>query len=275
MLRHSNKVSRIYLDRLMNFHLSAALAGICLTQVPMPASAADQTLAKIVVPDLASMCQPDAVRAALAQFSATVTLKELPAEQAVQAKMPGGISFVAATKNLPAFCQVSGSFVTNPKTGKTANFLATLPAEWNGKYLQMGCSGHCGQFAVSNAASPVVTITNQGYPGQIIQKGYASFATDEGHVGFSGGDWAIKGPGKVDQDFIEDYYYRADKVLTQVGKKITTAFYSQAMKAPQKLARSYFSGCSGGGRDAFVVASYFPEEFDGIIGGSEIGRAHV
>ena len=76
--------------------------------------------------------------------------------------MPGGTRFVAATKTLPAYCQVSGSFVTNPKTGKTANFLATLPAAWNGKYLQMGCSGHCAQFAMSNAGSPVVTITNQG-----------------------------------------------------------------------------------------------------------------
>ena len=204
-----------------------------------------------------------------------MTLKELPSETVVFAKMPGGTHFVAATQNLPAFCQVSGSFVTNPKTGKTSNFLATFPAEWNGKYLQMGCSGHCGQFAVSNPATAAVTVTNQGYPGQIIHKGYAAFATDEGHVGFGGGSWAVKGPGQVDEDAIEDFYYRSDKVLAQIGKKITVAFYSQATKSPQKLARSYFSGCSGGGRDAFVAASYFPEEFDGIVGGSAYNLAGV
>ena len=41
------------------------------------------------------------------------------------------------------------------------------------------------------------------------------------------------------------------------------------------MPASYFSGCSGGGRDAFVAASYFPEEFDGIIGGSAYNLAGV
>jgi feruloyl esterase len=244
--------------------------GIFLAHASMTTLASDQPPARTVVPDLAAVCRTDVVQTAVSKLSPAVTIKELPSEQGLSgAKVPGGTQFVAATKNLPAFCQVAGSFVTNSKTGKTANFLATFPAAWNGKYLQMGCSGHCGQFAVGNAATPVVTITNQGYPGQIIEKGYASFATDEGHVGFSGGNWAIKGlGGQIDEEAIEDFYYRADKVLAQVGKQVTTAFYTQAMKAPQKLSRSYFSGCSGGGRDAFVAASYFPEEFDGIVGGS-------
>lgn len=78
----------------------------------------------------------------------------------------------------------------------------------------------------------------------------------------------MRGPGEVDEDAIEDFYYRADKVLAQLGKKITIAFYSRALKRPQKISRSYMSGCSGGGRDGFVAASSFPEEFDGIVAGS-------
>ena len=61
-----------------------------------------------------------------------------------------------------------------------------------------------------------------------------------------------------------------------MGKAFTTAFYTQATAPPQKLVRSYFIGCSGGGRDALVAASFFPEEFDGIISGSpyaDLGRA--
>jgi feruloyl esterase len=269
MLANSNKAAKFHFRRLTRFHSRAALAGIFLVQTSMTATAAEQTPAKTFVPDLQAACRPELIQAAVSKLSPAVTIKELPKEEIPNGSMmPGGTSFVAAAKGLPAYCQVSGSFVTNPKTGKTANFLATLPAEWNGKYLQIGCSGHCGQFAVSNAASPVITITNQGYPGQIIAKGYASFATDEGHVGFAGGTWAVKGPGQVDQDAIQDFYYRADEVLAKIGKQVTIAFYTQAMKAPQKLARSYFSGCSGGGRDAFVAASYYPEEFDGIIAGS-------
>lgn len=214
--------------------------------------------------DLSVTCTPEAMQTAVSHLSTKVTVKQI----ANGPRFTGGTKLVAATDKLPAFCQVTGSFVTNPVNGKTANFLATFPANWNGKYLQMGCSGHCGQFAVSDPAQPQATITNQGLPYDTIVRGYASFATDEGHEGFAGGTWAVKGPGQVDEDAIVDLYYRADKVLSGMGKEFTTAFYAQASGAPQKIARSYFNGCSGGGRDAFVAASYFPEAFDGIIGGS-------
>ncbi len=214
---------------------------------------------------LQAMCQPEAVQQVASSLAgATVTVKTIEENP----KFPGGTRFVAANGNVPAYCQVQGSFVTNPKTGKTANFLATLPANWNGKYLQLGCSGHCGNFAVSDPSMSFVTITTQGYPNQIMIKGYAAFATDEGHVGMEGGTWAIKGPGKVDEDAITDYLYRADKVLTHMGKEFTTAFYGKLNGAPQKIRYAYFNGCSGGGRDAMVAASYFPEAFDGIIAGS-------
>ena len=256
--------------------IGSALTGIMMVFASTSALPADASAATKAVPDLESVCKVEAIQAAIAKLAPTVTIREvanpsppgMPGAVASGSVVPGGAKFTAASAKLPAYCQVTGSFVTNPKTGKTANFLATFPATWNGKYLQLGCSGHCGQFAVSNPATASITITNQGYPGQIIEKGYATFATDEGHVGYEGGTWAIKGSGQVDEDAIEDFYYRADKVLAGLGKKITLAFYGQALKGPQKLARSYFSGCSGGGRDAFVAAAYFPEEFDGIVGGS-------
>lgn len=245
-----------------------AVIGTLLMQLSAVAYPADQAPARIRVANLEAFCRPQTLQSLISRLSTTATVKELPPENVVMAAMPGGTRFVAAAGNLPAYCQVSGSFVTNPKTGKTANFLATFPDDWNGKYLQMGCSGHCGQFAVSNAATPVVTVTNQGLPGDILRKGYASFATDEGHVGFSGGAWAIIGPNHVDEDAIEDFYHRATRVLARFGKQLTVAVYGEATKSPQTLARSYFGGCSGGGRDAFVAASYFPEEFDGIVAGS-------
>jgi feruloyl esterase len=179
-----------------------------------------------------------------------------------------GTRFTPAQGGLPAFCQVTGSYLTNPATGKTANFLATFPQNWNGKYLQLGCAGHCGTFAVSNPAMFTITITNQGLPGDIIKKGYAAFATDQGHTVMTGGTWAIKGPGQVDDEAITDFFWRASKVLTRFGKQFTSAFYAREPGAPAPIARSYFNGCSGGGRDALVAASYFPEEFDGIIAGS-------
>ena len=94
------------------------------------------------IADLQAFCTPETVQAVAATLtSTTVTVKATE-----NGAFPTPTRYVPAAGPLPAYCQVNGSFVTNPKTGKTANFLATFPANWNGKYLQSGCSGHCGQF---------------------------------------------------------------------------------------------------------------------------------
>jgi len=249
---------------------SALLSGVMVSvaaAVTGTAGAAAATPVLKHVPDLAAVCRPEVIQAAVAKLSPAITVQTL--QNPMGPALQGGATFTEATAQLPAYCQVSGTFVTNPRTGKTAGFLATFPANWNGKYLQLGCSGHCGQFAVSNPALPSIIVTNQGYPGQILEKGYAAIATDEGHAGFdSGRGWAVNKAGQADEDAIDDFYYRADQVLARLGKQFTLAFYGQALQAPQKLAYSYFSGCSGGGRDALVATSYFPEEFDGIVAGS-------
>ena len=220
----------------------------------------------VEVSDLAKLCRPAAVQAVASRLHIKVTVKQLPRVE--DANTPGGAHFVAAARGLPAYCQVTGSFVTDPKSGRTANFQATFPAAWNQKYLQLGCSGHCGQFAVSDPAAPYVTITTQGKPGEIIRQGFATFATDEGHVGFAGGTWDIKGPGRIDEAALKDFLYRADEVLARMGKELTVAFYAHATGQVRHIRYSYFCGCSGGGRDALVAASYFPQDFDGIIAGS-------
>ncbi len=214
--------------------------------------------------ELQDFCSPDTIQTLTSQLSIKTSAKQIEDGP----KFSGGVKFVAAKEKVPAFCQISGTFVSNPATGKTANFLATFPANWNHKFLQIGCSGLCGNFFVSDAAGSQIVVTSQGAPGESIIKGYASFATDEGHTTPFGGEWAAKGPGQVDQDALDDFYYRADQLLAQMGKSLTIKFYSAADKVPQKIAHSYFIGCSGGGRDALVAASIFPEEYDGIIAGS-------
>jgi feruloyl esterase len=239
--------------------LSAQVAAVALMPLligakPVPVAAPTQTY------DIAALCTSEGMQALA---PAGVTVKPIR-----NGSFAVATRLTAAKGTTPAYCQVSGSFVTNPVTGKTANFMATFPAAWNGKYLQLGCSAHCGQFYVSNPALPSITVTAQGYYPQIIDKGYATFATDEGHEGMDGASWAVKPDGSVDQDMVTDFFFRADKVLSGMGKAYTTAFYGRASGATAAISRSYFQGCSGGGRDAMVAASYFPEAFDGIIAGS-------
>ena len=80
-------------------------------------SSAPATTRKAAVSDLQASCRPDAVQAVAAKLSIGVTVKEIPDGP----KLPGGTKYVAASKDVPAYCQVTGAFVTNPKTGKTVD----------------------------------------------------------------------------------------------------------------------------------------------------------
>ena len=59
-----------------------------------------------------------------------------------------------------------------------------------------------------------------------------------------------------------DFSYRAVHDTSEQAKAIAAAFYG---KAP---ARSYFVGCSDGGREALMEAQRFPEDFNGILAGA-------
>jgi Tannase and feruloyl esterase len=160
----------------------------------------------------------------------------------------------------PEFCLVTGTVVTNPKSGKTANFAAELPAkvQWNGKFLFEGCGGNCGKTLGRNLPD-------------VLRRGYPVFATDGGHGGapvkanaslYGDDSWAVTSPGHVNEDAINDFYYRATHTVTKLGKELTRRFY-----AAQALRYAYFDGCSDGGRDGMVELAHYPEDFDGVIAG--------
>ena len=84
--------------------------------------------------------------------------------------------------------------------------------------------------------------------GQMLKRGHATASTDNGHTGSPiDGRWAIGQPEKV-RDFAE----RAVHLLSDIGKRITAKYYETAAK------RSYFFGCSEGGREALIEAQRFP-----------------
>src|SRR3989475_12628541 len=56
--------------------------------------------------------------------------------------------------------------------------------------------------------------------------------------------------------------YRAVHETAEKAKAITRAFYGDGPR------RSYFSGCSDGGREALMEAQRFPDDYDGIIVGA-------
>jgi len=165
---------------------------------------------------------------------------------------PTGARAVPSNGTLPAFCQLTGTVVTNKKIGKTTNFGVLLPENWNGKSLFAGCGGLCG------------FVFGSGVPFGALIKGYAVVATDDGHQSTQSvfeAEWALDPKGAPDQDALLDVYYRAVHTVALASKELIQNWYSNA------LQHSYFQGCSGGGREGLVEAVRYPSDFDGIIAG--------
>jgi feruloyl esterase len=180
---------------------------------------------------------------------------ELPA-------VPTGALLVPAAGSTPSYCLVTGSVVTNPSTGKTANFGVALPLTWNHKFLFSGCGGYCGVVF----QNPPNDARGGGFPPDALAKGYAIAATDDGHASNPLGvvfddTWALTAPGVANEDAVTDFFYRAVHTVTVAGKPFVQNWYAGA------LARSYFFGCSDGGCEGMVEATRYPADFDGYIVG--------
>ncbi len=188
-----------------------------------------------------------------------LTIGDIPDLNPGFPKTTNGVADVPANvlgAGSPEVCLITGAIVTNPATGKTANFGALLPdpSAWNYKFMFNGCAFNCG-----------IVYGFKALPVDPIQKGYPVWFTDEGHVGFlqNNPSWPITAPGQPNEDAIIDFAYRATHTVTVVGKQFTLNYYNAA-----KFAYSYFEGCSDGGRDAMVEASRYPEDYDGVMAGA-------
>jgi feruloyl esterase len=152
-----------------------------------------------------------------------------------------GIESVPAAGTLPAYCRFKGTIAPQ------INFELRLPVGWNGKFLMQGCGGMCGWL-------------NMGATEDSLEKRYAVVNTDMGHAGPpSVALWAL------DNRSAElDFAYRSTWATAVAARKIAETFYGTAAK------RSYFNGCSTGGRQGMLAAQRFPELFDGIISGAPV-----
>jgi len=195
----------------------------------------------IASPSRAQSLNDDSACANLAKLKLPhTTIVSAKPVAAAPATVPG-----SAPLDVPARCEVRA--VTRPSADSEIVFEVWLPLTgWNGSYRQQGNGGFAG--AVNRAAliDP-------------IRRGYATAATDDGHDATKTpqGTFAVGHPEKV-----IDFGYRAVHDTAEQAKAIVTAFYG---KPP---VRSYFTGCSDGGREALMEAQRFPEDFDGILAGA-------
>lgn len=156
---------------------------------------------------------------------------------------------VAISGDLPEHCRVDG--YVQPRVG----FRMRLPlATWNGRFMAVGCGALCG--------SPEADRTAVAWCEDALRRGYACILSDRGHRSSDGGGGnagrdALWGRGDLQAKL--DYGLRAAHVSAVAGKAIIQRLYGTA------AARSYFMGCSGGGRQGLSEAQRFPWDFDGIL----------
>jgi feruloyl esterase len=140
-------------------------------------------------------------------------------------------------------CKVTGVM------GKEINFAVWLPEKWNGRFVMGGQGGFAG-----NVESQAIGMFDA------LSKGYATAGTDTGHTGtVAGGSWAL---GEMER--IVNYAHVGVHRTSELGKAMVVARYGKPAE------RSYFAGCSNGGREALMAAQRYPADYDGIIAGAPV-----
>lgn len=194
----------------------------------------------------------DQASATTAESCASLTTLTLPNSRITAAESVGIHGFSRATpggrmagqpfRNSTAMCRVAVTVAPSPDSDiKIEVWLPTTG--WNGKFQAVGNGSWGGTI---------------NYPAmdEALKNGYATSSTDMGHAGESAA-FALGHPEKL-----SDYAFRSQHEMALKAKNIIEAFYR---KPPE---RSYFEGCSTGGRQALMAASRFPGDFDGIIAGA-------
>ena len=148
---------------------------------------------------------------------------------------------VQAAAPVPEYCKLLGTLETS------IDFEVALPTiAWNGKLFFAGGGGF-------NGSIPNLT--------QGLARGYAAAGSDTGHKGSNSQDgrWAFKNPRAQ-----INYGHRATHLVAGLAKQIVSAYYGE------KERRSYFVGCSNGGKMGLTELQRYPNDFDGLVVGDPV-----
>ncbi|KAF7347232.1 Carboxylic ester hydrolase [Mycena venus] len=118
---------------------------------------------------------------------------------------------------------------------------AWLPSNWTGRFLSTGNGGigGCIQYIDLDYASSL---------------GFTTTGSDNGHSGQNGTLFLNN------IEVVKDFAWRSLLTSAVVGKQITNDFYGKPH------TKSYYLGCSTGGRQGWKMAQDFHDVFDGIAG---------
>jgi pimeloyl-ACP methyl ester carboxylesterase len=160
--------------------------------------------------------------------------------------------------SLPAHCQVQG--IINKRTGADGlpygdrfELRLPIPTEWNGRFMFQRGGG------TEGAVPPAVGVAGTLTP--TLAHGWAVASQDGGH---ENADLPTRNTFLLEPQAVVDHAYGSIDATTRTAKFLIDAFYGQQ---PNK---SYFVGCSTGGRQGMVLSQNFPDYYDGIVAGDPV-----
>ncbi|KAJ6484413.1 tannase and feruloyl esterase [Mycena vitilis] len=156
-------------------------------------------------------------------------------------KLPAAISCLPEAYVDSPLCRVQFSTKTTVTSSIRAE--AWLPDEWYGRFLGVGNGGLGG----------CISYRDLTYGASLH---FATIGSNNGHDGDTGR------PFFQDPEVLNDFAFRSIHVESVVGKQIVEEYYGRPHE------KSYYLGCSTGGRQGTYSALHYPEDFDGIIAGA-------
>ncbi|CAN9311384.1 unnamed protein product [Alternaria alternata] len=144
-------------------------------------------------------------------------------------------------------CEVTITY-THPGYNDTINTVIWLPSteNWTGRLLGAGGGGW--------ATGPETNTTLLW----AASEGFVAIATDGGHIG-NDISWSLVSPGNVNWVLLEDLSSVALDDLATLGKAVAHSYYGRVP------SYSYWNGCSQGGRQGYMMAQRYPNQYDGIL----------
>ncbi|WP_281047809.1 tannase/feruloyl esterase family alpha/beta hydrolase [Shewanella frigidimarina] len=130
-------------------------------------------------------------------------------------------------------------------------FEMRLPSDWNGRFYFQANGGLDG--SVQKAVGRFLKSASKD--SGALKKGFAVISSDTGHASPA----PLFG---MDPQARLDYGYNAVAELTPMAKSLIETAYG---KQPD---RSYFGGCSNGGRHTMVAATRYADLYDGFLVGN-------
>lgn len=165
---------------------------------------------------------------------------------------------IEAAGDNPAFCQVMGT------RAPYLDIEVDLPDNWSGRLWQQGGGGFDGTIpsaVMPNAATGATDLNMALKTGRAIYA--ASNGGNRAHLPKQAAPMIWMSSTEDGVQSAADYAYAALGTTREFAKALALSFYG---KLP---SWRYFNGCSNGGRNAYIAAERWPNEYDGIVSGCE------